>query len=83
MLNLTSIIFHWNKRRNVNPEPSNIKDKILKIKNHLPYQNQNNYSFNEERQSTDTNLEMNMMLMLKLSDKDFKAAVNKASTSNH
>lgn len=63
MLNLTSIIFHWNKRRNVNPEPSNIKDKILKIKNHLPYQNQNNYSFNEERQSTDTNTKMNQMLI--------------------
>ena len=63
MLNLTSIIFHWNKRRNVNPEPSNIKDKILKIKNHLPYQNQNNYSFNEERQSTDTHTKMNQMLI--------------------
>ena len=63
MLNLTSIIFHWNKRRNVNPEPSNIKDKILKIKNHLPYQNQNNYNFNEERQSTDTNTKMNQMLI--------------------
>ena len=63
MLNLTSIIFHWNKRCNVNPEPSNIKDKILKIKNHLPYQNQNNYNFNEERQSTDTNTKMNQMLI--------------------
>lgn len=63
----------WNNRRWDRPCDIQHVEGTVKITYHI--QNQEKHSTSEKRQSTDTNMEMSQML--KISDKDFEAAIIK------